>query len=426
MYALPRILNLDKLFLDTPNAVVINNLLLNKTKEEMIEILCDVSNDRSDTVSTCECGKLTGNYYEGSICRSCGTICEQNLFGKIKNDMWLSIPNSIQKVLNPQVFLILSKWMGSVKRRPVVERILDCNEPQELIKGTPFYSGMGFNWFYENFSTLVEFFSQRRKSNSVKLMLKIAGDDIWCTKLPILSKLIQPISGTKNSRYADPDLQPLIKSIITMSSMLLAERVMRFNDRKIESTFMTVYKGFTDYATTIEATKLAKKPSILRKHVFGSRYHCTGRSVAIPIIDPHESDEIYLPWKLGVMMYKYHIISYLINRHNMNVMDAYSKVTIAVLKYDYDIDRIMGQLIEECPYKGLPMLVNRNPSLRMAAIQLLYVTRIKPGLKSDPFRVIANDENGDQRDYININVSRYIEDGAIEVSPMITKGPNLD
>lgn len=425
-YVLPKILNLDELFSTTPNAITINQYLLNRTKEETIEILCDISNDREDTVASCDCGKISGNYYDGTYCRQCSTHCQQNLFGKIKNDMWLSIPVSIKKVLNPQIYLMLARWMGTVKRKSIIELIIDRNEPRELIKGTPFYAGMGFNWFYENFDQLVTFFASKKKGGDSFMidLLNNAGDAIWCTKLPMMSKLIQPITTAQNSRYADPDIKSLIKAIFTMGSMMLAEQIMHFNEKKIDCAFITVYLGFIEYVSKIISEKLPKKPSILRKHVFGSRYHCTGRSVAIPIIQPHEHDDIYLPWKLGIMMYKYHIITHLTKRYNVPLTEAYGKVTRALTKYDFDIDVIMQQLIGECPYKGLPILVNRNPSLRIAAIQLLYVVKIKPSLSIDPYSSII--DNGVDVDQINDTVNRYIEDGTIGVSPMITKGPNLD
>jgi hypothetical protein len=462
-YVLPQILDLDDAFSRTPNTIVFNDLMLDRSPEEVVDILCDISNDKSDSVATCPCEATTGNYYAGTKCRVCGQICESNLFGEIRNDAWLEVPSSIKGVLNPQVFRILSDWIGNVSKQPILKLILNMQLPNEPIINTPFLAGMGFNWFYDNFESVITFFlsshptpTGRANANAIKLFLEKTGSAIWCTKLPILSKLIQPITRkNKNVRYADPDIENLMKSIFTLRSVLLAEKMMKFSTDHIDRNFFRVYEEFINYTDNILKKKLPKKPSIFRKHVFGSRSHCSCRSVAVPITDPHDSDEVYLPWKLGIMVYKYHILSVLSNKFNMPVFKAYNRIMDAINIYDHDIDLIMQQLIEECPYKGLPILMNRNPSLRTASIQLLFVTRIKPALKEDPLTrpidiksqmidfsneetiissstsildavIIDNSVNTD--DYINKlhKVTSYVEDGTIAVSPLIVKGPNLD
>lgn len=459
-YALPRILDLDQHFSRTPNTIVFNDLLLDKSVEEVLESLCDISSDRSDSVAVCECGELSGNYYEGVKCQACGSICEQSLFGLIRNDSWLEIPKSIKGVLNPQAFRVLSNWLGTINKFPVLRSVLDMSLPVESIPGTPFFIGMGFNWFYDNFDAFMTYFinahpnkAKRDTGELIDRFIKITGKAMWCTKLPILSKILQPIAKVSDSvRYADVDIKNLITAIFTLGSILLADKVMKFSADHVERNFYKVYMEFIEYTKTILTNKLPRKPSILRKHVFGSRYHCTGRSVAVPIIEPHEGDEVYLPWKLGIMMWKYHILSMLVSRYNLPVFAAYDKIMNAINIYDHDIDKIMQTLISECPYKGLPILMNRNPSLSIAAIQLLFVTRIKPNLVDNPFPAIIEDDRSDDFSPISLSwgdeddnsdmmmgdikaamsddmtriaetVVMSIEDSTIEVSPLIIKGP---
>ena len=450
MHVLPSILDLDEHFSTITNVTVFNELLVDKSTDEVIDILCDISSDRSDTVASCECGELNGNYYEGAKCKFCGTICQRSLFEAIRNDTWLEIPGVIKAVLNPQVYLIISKWFGTINKVNILQSMLDMSLPREPIFGTPFFSGMGFNWFYDNFDTVIGYFvanhPTRAKRANVKMMvefIRVTGKALWCTKLPILSKVLQPITRASDSiRYADSDSKALMKAIFTLRSVLLSDRMMKFQPDHIERNFFKIYIEFISYVTNIQTTKLPPKPGVFRKHVFGARFHCSGRSVIVPIIAPHNSDEIYLPWKLGLMMYKYHIISILVNRNNLTVFAAYDKVMSAMNIYDHEIDVIMQGLIKDCPYPGLPILVNRNPSLKIAAVQLLFVTKIKPGLTTNPFPVVLeevfpdlNEVNlMDQDISVNNNVVqetpesivRMIEDGTIEISPLVIKGPNID
>ena len=47
-------------------------------------------------------------------------------------------------------------------------------------------------------------------------------------------------------------------------------------------------------------------------------------------------------------------------------------------KYHPDLDAIFKELIEESPYPGLPIILQRNPSLVRGSAQQFYVTKIKP------------------------------------------------
>ena len=476
-YVLPKILNFDELFTRTPNCLLFNDIMLDRTPEEVIDIICDISGDKSDSVASCACGDLVGNYYDGMKCQTCGTICESTLFGEIRNDSWLEIPVSIKGVLNPQAFRVISGWMGNTNHHPILKQMLNMQLPQDPIPNTPFFTGMGFNWFYDNFDAVMSYFlsshpteAGRSKSVAMKLFLENTGAALWCTKLPILSKLIQPVTKiSKEVRYADSDIKNLIKAIFSLRSILLAEKMMKFTLDHIDRNFYRVYGEFLAYTDNILIYKLPKKPSILRKHVFGSRSHCSARSVAIPITEPHDSDEVYFPWKLGVMVYKYHLISILEKQRGLTTFAAVNRVMNAINVYDHEIDVIMQDMIKACqhaknPTKGLPILMNRNPTLRIGSIQLLFITRIKPGLKKNPFPTLIDEpqqmvsismpqdedirgareatddwttSNGviinpfgeivsDEISKINEWLTSLIEDGAISVSPCIVKGPNLD
>lgn len=450
-FILPSIMDFDDLFSRTPNKVVFNDIMLNHSTDDIVSVLCDISNSQNDSVASCECGALVGNYYDGVLCRICRTTCQLNLFSEIRNDGWLAVPSSIKGILNPQVFRILDNWIGNNKKKQsILKSILDMHCIKEPIPNTPFFSGMGFNWFYDNFDTIINTFlynhpskSKKKLSNSINAFLKQTGDAIWCHYLPVLSKFIQPITRmNEDVRYADPDIRDLMKSIFTLRSVLLAERTMRFSVDHIDRNFFRVYSSFLIYLKNIQYLRLPRKESVFRKHVFGSRSHCSGRTVAIPIVDPHDSDEIYLPWKIGVTMYRYHIISVLRKRYNIPKLKAYNRTVQAINIYDFEIDKIMQGLIRDCPYKGLPILVNRNPSLRLGSIQLMYVTKIKPGFENNPIPEVCEEtynplieesssaylimapqkqENPEQQ-----RLQGFIEDSSVSVSPLIVKGPNLD
>ena len=67
----------------------------------------------------------------------------------------------------------------------------------------------------------------------------------------------------------------------------------------------------------------------------------------------------------------------------MPLNDALGVYGTACLKYDERVNICLQELLEECPYKGLPVLLGRNPTIQHGAIQLVYVVRIKTDIDDD-------------------------------------------
>ena len=131
------------------------------------------------------------------------------------------------------------------------------------------------------------------------------------------------------------------------------------------------------YYREIVKEKLGSKSALIRHHNLGTRCHWSYRTVCTPITGPHEADELYLPYKLMVNALKLHILNVLVHRKRYTISEALIKHLRALVVFDQEVYDIMTQLIAECPWKGLPTLLGRNPTLKMFAIQLLFITRIK-------------------------------------------------
>ncbi len=445
VYAMMQIIHLDELFNKTPGAKLFNNQIVHSTAKEILDKVCEISADTSELVAVCECRTLRGDHYEGIICKKCETECTSLFANIIKNDLWLEIPNSIGRVLNPQVYHILDNWLGKYDKVPILDMLLNVNVsvPEELSIAIP---GQGFHYFHNNFEAIIKYFAfiypkvkSKPKTPMILQFLDDNIDRIWTSKLPIVSKMLQPITETGSSnQYTDKSVAVLMRAIIDYSSTMLAEMLSKTSRMRVERNLFTIYKAFMTYTSDIIRTKLAKKEGILRKHLYGARLHCTGRSVCIPITVEHDGDEVFLPWVLGVSMWKYHIISMLVNRYHHTVADAYSRVQESLTVYDHKIDIILQLLVKESPYKGLPIILNRNPSLRLGAIQLLFVTRIKPAFKDDPteqvepdflsddVEILDNQHSGAFEYKLPFEAQRQYEDKTIAVSNLILAGPNID
>ncbi|MFO5520891.1 hypothetical protein ACLBP3_30230, partial [Klebsiella pneumoniae] len=69
-------------------------------------------------------------------------------------------------------------------------------------------------------------------------------------------------------------------------------------------------------------------------HMFGARLNATARAVITSISDPHDYDELHIPWGVGCQLLKYHLTNKLKAKFNMTTREAFSFVYENVLQYN--------------------------------------------------------------------------------------------
>jgi hypothetical protein len=412
------IINLDEMYSYNPDAVIANNVSFTEPNfSEAITNLIYSDNKTDDIgfVAECSCGFLKGNYHIGSTCPQCHQLVSTKFVDNLRHKVWIGTPEGIQSFMHPVVYMVLANWL---KKNPdnYLDVMLNVNAkiPEEL-EGV--ITGQGFNYVRENFDYLMDYFLNvhyktrtKKQVNYIKWFLNEYRDRIWCTKLPVLSNELHPITKQGRSlKYADNSSKDILSAIIDLATIQFSIKTTVTNPIKLEQVTFTAYASYIEYLTKIIKSKLASKHGLLRKHMFGTRLHGTFRSVIVPIVGEHQADELHIPWNVAVNTYKLMIMNLLTNRYNYSMVDALDKVMKALLNYDPDIDDIFRILIKEVAYTdpvtkrivpliGLPVLLQRNPSLVHQSIQLVFVTKIKT----------------------------EIADHSIGMSSAIVRGPNAD
>jgi hypothetical protein len=129
------------------------------------------------------------------------------------------------------------------------------------------------------------------------------------------------------------------------------------------------------------------------------------RCVIGPIIGPHKSDELHLPWAPSVQIFKLHITNKLLKRGSDPVYGRWTPKSIARFidsytnRYHPILDEIFEELIAEAAHGGIKCIFNRPPSLEKGSIQCLRVTKIKkdPRIKTISMPInITNPFNADK------------------------------
>ena len=408
------LIDLDVLFATSPDAIILNKLDSSNP---------DYVRDRNSRViaragalgfiARCDCGETAGNLNEGQICPTCATTCRLDFSSseQLEHNLWLSVPPTIPGVLHPIAYIVLSNWLSRKGEANYIDAIIDSQErlPPEL-EGIVF--GRGHAYFYEHFDELMDQFlhyfrvvdkrpsAKRKNADYIEQFIKQYRSALFCTKLPVMSSVLHSITSadgtSKGRQYADASLQVILDAATDLQQV--EETTMRIRPGSVSGIVHRVYKTYITYILDIAKTRLSSKKSLIRGHMLGTRLHFSVRTVIIP--HPDRYDELYFPWAVTVNLLKLHIIGRLIRKHNMTIGEAIICQITALLRYDPLIDQIMKDLIRECQpdFPGLPVLFNRNPSLRRGAIQLLYVTRVKP----------------------------EVDDKTINISTLVLKAPNAD
>ena len=110
------------------------------------------------------------------------------------------------------------------------------------------------------------------------------------------------------------------------------------------------------------------------RSLFGGRYNFTSRNVITA--DPSlRIDEVKLPYSALLELLQPNIINILTKTYNISYTDAYKRWYAANLKKDKGIINIIRSIIHNSTdnHRGLPVLINRNPTICYGSILQMYV-----------------------------------------------------
>ena len=429
-----KLLNFDDLFKQSPSPVLLNDF--NFAEPGYAERLSRNVFSRSGSVSfvaKCDCEYLQGTFHVNTVCPMCKTkptMDVEAIDGHLRHKVWIAAPRYLSRGqgglnqpsthdpskeiywMHPIIYRILSNWLGHSRAgRSYLDDIINPNLPLPPILQS-FVTGRGWRYLYDNFDQLMWTFcnnfrpTAKKNPQVIATLIKENRHAIFCRHFPIMASALHPVissdpaadSSAKSKRQVDSSS----KYILDVATALSFLEYRQFKPRRGASIDAVVHRMYLDYVAYVEdiiATRLSGKKSLMRQHIFGARYHLSFRGVIVPITDVNaQPHDLHLPWSMSVKLLKPMIMNRLFKK-GMTLNAALGKHRRAVLTYDPDIDQIMEDLIREVEtFPGIPVLFNRNPSLRRGAVQTLFVVKVKKNPREH----------------------------AIALSPLILKDPNAD
>lgn len=387
------------------HAILVNdfNIRNDEEKERLNRLLyTEYEGDTLDTMPSCDCGKLRGEYNKGIRCKDCGTVVVAITERPMESLLWIRAPEGVAAFINPAAWNVLNsmftfrgvqlvRWLtdptytdrkGVDKQDPLFERFREIGWKRSI------------NHFIENFDAACDIIFSGKVVNPIprrrrtEQFIEENRDRFFPKYLPIPNRSIFITEKTAMGTYADNVMYSAIDAVRTMTS--LDSSIVPATQRVKENRTVKVVQQLATYYMEYTKNNLSKKPGMFRRQVYGSRLDFSGRAVISSLSHPHAYDELHFPWGLAVMMLKSHITSKLLRR-GMTPSQAEEFLMLHTTKYHPLLDTIFQELLDESPQGRLPVIFQRNPSLVRGSAQQLYISKIKkdPNINTISFSVLA-------------------------------------
>lgn len=329
----------------------------------------------------CACGHLRGKINAGMECPNCKTIV-RFLDDNISTVGFL-VTKQNQWIINPALYAALASFIGSHKLDNIIKARVPVNEdgiemPIAVDPNDP-YAGIGMVEFHNRFEEVMEYYHAKNLNNPNKEMAYFdiidahSKGQVWCHTIPVYTSLLRPISlenGSLKYEECNDEFRILAE---------LVKRIRKDNlgiNRKTKELTSLLYDIQVNYNKLYEKLLniLARKKGDYRSAI-GGRYCYSARSVIIQDTKLR-CDEIILPFAMLLELLQQVIINILVRSYHCSYAVAYSKWHMAqITSHDKIIYNIINGLIKDRE-RGLPVLINRNPSIQKGSLLFTYAVGI--------------------------------------------------
>ena len=414
------------------DAIIVNDFDL-KNDEHLAELEGHLysfyEGDCFDTMPSCDCGHLKGEYNAELLCPECDTLVRTETEQPIEPKLWMRIPEGVEGFINPQFLIILKQLFDSRSVSFIEYLINDYYRLPNTLNGTDRrvieqIEALGWrnsvNEFIQRFDEIIPVLLHEKYRNKpaeyrqIVTFIQENRDRIFSRYLPVPNRALLIIEktrmvsdGTQPIQYVDEYLWSAPDAVMTLCSLnTYVNPKVRVKDHKVAKALIQL-SNF--YASQLEQ-RIGKKQGMVRKQIFGSRFDFSARAVIASLSRTHSYEELEIPWGVGLHIFKLHLTNKLMRRgftpdeaegliyrhtreHPPHQMDLQLQREKAFL------GQLLDEIIEESPHeisyeaaeidtggnlywrtirkKGFPALLNRNPTLLRGSVQLFYITNVK-------------------------------------------------
>lgn len=393
MPVIQQLTNLDDYFTSLDRKILLNDLSVTDSKlSDLIYTTCE---SEISMVPQCDCGELRNGYLIDKVCPSCNTTVIKP-FENINPLLWIKTFDDNTKFLNPEFWSMLSKlistkmdgvrWLAdSSYNPPVVPPML---RPLKDIIGGRGYLNLINNLnkillFLKNSTIIKTSLNKRSKLDGLITIYETSEDLLFSNYLPLINKKLfiaeKTATGQYNSILLADIIDMAVLAITSANDVDMSTRRIHNNTAKLISNSSIL---FTNYMTDMAAGK----NGFYRKNIYGTRMHFSFRYVISSLEIMYDYDTVHVPWSVGLTTFRPHVINKL-KKRGYRIKKIERMISDSTKCYHPVIDEILQELIDESPYKGIPILANRNPTLLVGSIQRVFITKFKTNVRDETVNI---------------------------------------
>ena len=336
----------------------------------------------------CECGKTESRINNGIICPNCHKPVKK-VDDRYDYYGWFVLINHI--VIHPMIYRKLDFFFGPGERggkgskkdkkkqtklynmlqyKRKIDKDGHAHPLDKVPKNQPFY-GIGIAEFEKRFDEIMDYYlKQYPKKKPYYDDIMADREKVFTHSLPAFTTCLRPFNineETKTMSYESINAKySLISTLVYYINH--SENDMDAYEKQMQSYLFDLQNTFNDIVTEI-INILKDKKGKLRSLISG-RFNFTARAVIVQ--NPNlRIDQVTMPYAAMVIMFEQKIKNILCRSHGYSPNDADQQWQKALINPDKEVCMILDSLIEN----GVPILLNRNPTIAYGSILCLYVVK---------------------------------------------------
>ncbi len=334
---------------------------------------------------SCECGYLKSRINHGMECPMCHTKVKYvdddfKMFG------WIILKDEYH-IIHPKFYASLDYIFGESKYNEERKKVKGGRKLKNILKYSPevdqhgfsrecefkpdkepFY-GIGMLAFFERFDEILDYYyTLNPKKKEYYDEIQQYRNLVFCHSIPVFTTHLRPADIRGDYMYFEPTNG--MYNMINKHIHLINNNKRKMNkDPKIKNS--ELFEVQMQYMKLVDEVMniLTGKKGQLRQLV-GGRYNFSCRAV-IRQDATLRVDQIKLPYVTLVKCLQQRIINILVRNYNISPSDAYDIWYRAVAKKDERVAEIIDNIIRSHP-EGLPVLINRNPTINYGSILQVF------------------------------------------------------
>lgn len=335
---------------------------------------------------SCECGYLKARINHGIECPMCHTKVKY-VDDNFKMFGWIVLKDEYH-IIHPKFYDSLDYIFGESKYNTERKKMKGGRKLQNILNydpevdqhgfatecnfkpdKEPFY-GIGMIDFYNRFDEILDYYyTLNPKKKDYYDEIRENRDIVFCHSIPVFTTHLRPADIRDNYMYFEPTNG--MYNIINKHVHKINKNTRKMDqDPKIKNN--ELYKVQMTYMELVGEVMniLTGKRGQLRNLISG-RYNFSSRNV-IRQDASLRVDQVKLPYIELVKCLQQPIINILVRNYNISPSEAYDKWYRAIAKKDDRVAEIIDNIIHANPYGGIPVLINRNPTICYGSIMQMF------------------------------------------------------